>query len=494
MGATYFVLIDWNANDSFADAYEDVSTAVRHAHMPIKLRRGRDGRFAKPRIGSCEFALHDPDGDYTPSNTGSPISPNVKLGREVYIYARVDGQANQTLFKGYIDEIIPRQEVDQKVTIIRCNDTLGELEETEVSLAVQENQEAGTIVIGLLDAAVWESGKRSIEAFDEAVPWFWAYKQDAYSAIQSLMDSTLGLFYCDHAGQAVYESRHARLKDTLASGTIDSTTAARTVEYRLNRDDVVNRAEIVYVPRSEGGTATLWKQETSIYVPAGSAAYSYGTVDASLWVETSFSAPAVSVVSPVGTTDFLANSHTDQTGTDLTGDIAITVHEDRGQGALLKVVNSSGTPGYFVTLQVRGTPLEEEEPYLYTEQDETSQDDYRLRAKRLGGPFGVGKEVAKDLADYHIQTYADPLPDIMVNMLNVNDTVWDDMLQYEISDRLRVVYSPHSIDADYVVEGVDHDISEGYRVHRTKLVMSPANTVNYWILETHGLGTAVVGF
>jgi len=360
MPATYKVVVDWNDNDSFGDANEDITEDVKS----IRTRMGKEERFSAPSPSTLEIVVKNEDGKYAPKNTSGTLYGSLTDGHEIWIYAVLSGSTSD-IFRGYTDEYIPWGPLQGQETVLRCKGKDIRLRKPEISVGMLTNQQADEIAGTILDQANWPAGDRDLESFSvDTIPWRWIYKQNAWNAIQEVMADTLGLFYVDQGGTAVYESRHHRMKSPhdSALGTLSGDETPRPwVDYEYSPRYVRNVAEVPYTPR---GTATiediLWEIEDPISLPDGTA-IAYGTAYASKWIEAEFYGPAYSITTPVGSTDFLANSKSDGSGTDLTAVVTVSIHEDRGQGALLKAVNTSGTPGYFTILQLRGVLMEAED-------------------------------------------------------------------------------------------------------------------------------------
>jgi len=484
----YFILVDWNDDGDFGDANEDITADVKS----IRTFIGKEERFSAPNPSTLEILVKNENGKYSPKNSSGTLYGDLTDGHEVWVYVHKDASYHN-IFRGYTDEYIPRGPLQGQEAILRCKGKDIRLRKPEISVGMLTNQQADEIAGTILDQANWPAGDRNLESFaTDTISWPWVYKQNAWNAIQEVMADTLGLFYVDQGGTAVYESRHHRMKDPhdSALGTLSGDETPRPwVDYEYSPRYVRNVAEIPYTPR---GTATiediLWEIEDSITLPDGTL-IAYGTAYASKWIDAEFYGPAYSITTPAGTTDFLANSESDGSGTDLTPVVTVTVHEDRGQGALLKAVNTSGTPGYFTILQLRGVLMEAEDTQLYTARDSSSVDSRGVRMWRAPGKYTPGDEEAKDFANWIVGEYADVKEDIVVHLKNVNDTVLNRILTTRISDRLHVEYSPHGIDEDYFVEGIRHGIRENFAVHECELMMMPVHANVYWQIGVSELGT-----
>ena len=80
--AKWLVNIDWN-NDDFSDSNEDVTSDV----TGLTLEHFRDLASGHVEAAELELQLRNDDHKYSPPNTGSPLSGDLKPGRKVWVRA-----------------------------------------------------------------------------------------------------------------------------------------------------------------------------------------------------------------------------------------------------------------------------------------------------------------------------------------------------------------------------------------------------------------------
>ena len=96
-----------------------------------------------------------------------------------------------------------------------------------------------------------------------------------------------------------------------------------------------------------------------------------------------------------------------------------------------------------------------------------------------------------DQAQYLLKRYKDAvLRNRQLDILPERDpgNLWPKILGYDISDRITVRRTEASIDRDYFIEGVKHDINLAGRTWKTSWQLSEADSQSYWALQVAGLG------
>lgn len=99
------------------------------------------------------------------------------------------------------------------------------------------------------------------------------------------------------------------------------------------------------------------------------------------------------------------------------------------------------------------------------------------------------------LAAYVLNRYKDPLREVRELVLHPveesSDALWEHVLTRSQEDRIthhHVLPGGEEVEGDYHVQKIRHDIGPGKR-WRTTWTISPADTLEYWILGTSQLGT-----
>ena len=81
--AKWLVHVDWNDDGDFSDANEDVSSDV----LGLTLDHFRDLSSDHIEAARLELELKNDDHKYSPPNSASPLSGNLKPGRKLWVRA-----------------------------------------------------------------------------------------------------------------------------------------------------------------------------------------------------------------------------------------------------------------------------------------------------------------------------------------------------------------------------------------------------------------------
>lgn len=116
-----------------------------------------------------------------------------------------------------------------------------------------------------------------------------------------------------------------------------------------------------------------------------------------------------------------------------------------------------------------------------TANDLTSQAEYGIiDVGDIESPYVVDDAAAQDLADYLVEQLASPRsPMYGLELINRDATTMTQILQRDLQDRITVTDSLGGTSGDYLIEAIEHEITEGGKYHRCK-----------WVLSARGTGAA----
>lgn len=348
--------IDWD-EDSIFDANEASRlTAVSINRGRTRLLKDAGQGFESISTGSATITLRNQDGRFDGWNTGSPLYPNVNYGKDFKLRVRdLNTGTIYPLFRGTITNIVPVGYGDDAKVMIYASDGLELVRNYVARVAMQQNITPDAAIGKILDAINWPSKwGRNLDASSETIRYWWASgNKQAMSEIEDLALSFLGYFFINASGQARFIKR-SNVSSLVASFTQDMILKdiGNPQPYQLRR----NITRLKVHPRTAAATGVIWQLlgNTPSVATGGANALS-------LFANYTYSnaaAPAINVITPVATTDFLVNSQTDGLGTNLTASCTVAL-TDFGDTAKLVITNNSGTLGYITFLRVRGDAIYE---------------------------------------------------------------------------------------------------------------------------------------
>lgn len=349
------ISIDWDGDGIFESNESRYMTGIYIKRGRTRMLKVNGGGLESVSTGTATITLLNNDKRYDGWNEDSPLYPNVGYGKDVRIRVRpLDGSVIYPLMRGTITNIVPMGTKNKTVNIY-VNDGFEFLRNATARVSMQQSITPGDAIAMILDSAGWKSvWGRAIDTSVETIDYFWASgNKRALSVLEDLANSFLGYFFCDARGRARFMDR----------GTVGDLAMEYDQEellkdignpqpYEVKRD--VTRLKVH--PRTQAATGVLWQLlGTAPSIQSGSANAlplfaNYTYLNAPV--------PAVNVIDPVATTDFLVNSQADGGGTNLTGDCTVSF-ADFGDTAKLVITNNSGVSGFITKLQVRGDAIYE---------------------------------------------------------------------------------------------------------------------------------------
>ena len=254
-------------------------------------------------------------------------------------------------------------------------------------------------------------------------------------------------------------------------GTITGATWVRTVAnpsfaqmgWEDGKDGVENRMLVEFQRSVISSTVDVWNLDEADYTIQDSTVQ-FDASETKEFIARSSSYDVISGrVVPIATTDYLANTAADNTGTNITADLTVT-HEEifryEGRSVKIKVVWGS-TAGYLTLLKQRAVGHTYQNPMVIDDSDSTSITAYGERRKRIQALWLDREDTARTLAANRLARRKDPKTIIDATLVAANKLTLHHMIQRRLSDRIRVVYPDMGINEDFYLEGESWQFSEG---------------------------------
>ena len=513
---SYQLLVDWNNDGDFTDANDDITSDV----LNVSWERGRDYASqlqGKSIAGKLTATLVNTGGKYSPSNTSSALTGNILPGRTVRLLAGPDASfpysfpisfEDNIKWQGKLDRIMPAPAATGvKTASLTAFGTLGFLNQFEVQLASQTNRRTDQAVGDILDDVGWTvSADRDLDTGQTTISRFWIAKKKAIDALRLVEEAEAGFIKESKTGQIAFENRFHRLTETASTtsqATFSDASGATYSYMAISQADplstIVNHVEATARTFNTASLATLWTHPET-----GSASPTLAPGEAKTF-EAEFPNPdaannAMEVdawTTPAATTDILANTASDGTGTNLTSDITIAAAKTAERMAITLTNSATGSDVYLTKIQARGTAVSTKNPCTVRTIDTASQTAHGERKYVAQTQFIPTTSEAQDWCDYQISIYGSPIEILTMNINSSDDDNRFQALVRDISDRITVVASNDTqmgVNADFFIEHEKHVVSDGGAKHLTTWRLSPASGgySQFWVLGTSVLGTNTV--
>ena len=515
MTASYTLLVDWNDDGDFTDTHDDISGDT----LSILWERGRDyasallGRSISGRLWA---ELVNTSGKYSPSNTSSALSGSILPGRTVRVEAG-SGSFPYTFpiafndgvrWQGKLERIIPAPAtVGVKTCTLTAFGTLGYLNQFETQLASQTNRRTDQAVGDILDDVGWtEAADRDLDTGQTTISRFWTSGTKAIDALRLVEEAEAGFIKESKSGQVAFENRYHRLTQTASTtsqATFSDASGATHAYVSLSQEDplttIINHVEATARTFDTASVAVLWTHPET-----GAASPTLAPGEAKTF-EAEFPNPdaannAMEVdawTTPAATTDYLLNSASDGTGTNLTANVTVTQTKAAERMAITLTNSATGAAGYLTKLQARGTAVSTKNPCIVRAIDTGSQAIYGERKYVAKTPFIPTTSEAQDWCDYQMAIYGSPIEILTMTIPASTTSNIGQSLARDISDRITVTATTDAalgVNADYLIESEQHSVTNGGTEHVTAWKLSPASGgySSFWVLGTSVLGTSTV--
>jgi hypothetical protein len=496
--------------DLWADVRQDV---------PVKGGYGIRGNGPADRVaspGSLSFAL-----DNSKFNSGgvfgyySPDHASCRSGFAIGIAIRlvwVYGGITKYKWRGTLHSIKPTPNVLGGPWLTHCVavDWMDEASRTNVdSLAIQINKRSDELWTLLLASVPRPPAATVTGTGLDTYPYaFDNTREEGISVMeeaQRLAMSEAGYIYqigdTTQGGTVVFESRTDRaLKNTNLS-TLDNTM------YDLvtgrSRDDIINRFLVDIHPRRVDAAATtvlfdLTSTNAIIALGAGETKTIVAPYTDPAQRDTRVG--GTSMVAPVATTDYLLNSASDGSGSNLTASLAVTA-TFYANVAFLQLTNSGGTAGYVTKLQLRGKGIYDMQHVVFRQEDASSKTQFGAQACTYAMPYQSDPNVGDGAARHLLGLYKSQTTNTESVALSPNrsDALMQAARDREPGDRIGLAETQTglTVTTGFFIQAVDFEIAAG-NIAKVTWLLAPSSRVIYWLVGVVGASevgeTTIPGF
>jgi hypothetical protein len=451
--------------------------------------------------GHMTFALNNSErnsagklGYYSPENAN--CRSGFKLGIPVRLRFFENG-ATTYKFYGWLDSIEPvagKRGIRQ--TLCTATDFMNEAARYKpTGLATQVGLRSDQVMAALIAMVPRQpAGGTSYQVGDSTFPFAFdssqSESQPVLTEIQRVTQSEYGRSYVRGDGVFYFEKRTARLSPMIIASFDDTMLRLSSTQ---DRSQLLNRVKATLHPRRVDGvnTTVLVSSQSSMPVAAGA------TVKfVSRYTDPNNRAVRVGgkdMIAPVATTDYLMNSASDGSGTNLTANF--TVVAVYGANSVEYTISNGGAAGFITKLQARGRGLYDYDPFDAVRLDQSSIDTYGEIQLPLDMPYQSDSSVGESVGDYIVSTWSSPGSITMgMGIIATTPSARQTLLQMEPGVAISVRETVTGIFRTYFVHQVSLRLeSNSYLL--CDLLLQRAQIQTYWTLGTAGkseLGSTTV--
>ena len=473
LDAPLFALeIDWN-NDGLFDGTNEAP--FLHA---LSVTRGRpyyikkDGTgFERLSVGKLSGMFNNFDGRFNVENVSSPYYPYIPVGKEMRLRVRTPSEQRFAVFAGMVEDLVPDSKI-ASTAAITAEDGVRLLKQ-EGSIAVQTSIRTDEAIPLMLTDIGWPSRWGSdIDIGADVRDYWWLDRESVLEAIHDLADSELGSVWIGADGKLKFRSRYTSIP-IVASLTAGDFLLG-SIETPRPWEMVRNSLRVNVYPPVLETAVEVWKWQEIPLIAAGG----------SRTVFTPFTyngenVPVESLVAPVATTDYTANSLADGSGTNLTANFSVTVLDQFSGTAKLLIANNGGTGGYPTLMRLRANAITVPNQTFVEALDSTSIARYQRRTFEMAIRWFQSSEVAQGLTDFMVSFLSTPRLFVKATIRNNPD------LQFgiDLGEAVDLYLPDVGIDGVYRVAWLQHKSRDrGLRVFDTTILFEPFPDLSgaYW--------------
>lgn len=446
--------------------------------------------------GECQFALRN-DASVGAVGTYSPLHANVQSGWTVGTPLRVtltSGSLARVKHRGKVGMIDPEPGTYRKPrAFVTSYDGMRDLAEADVrEVTLQIGQSEDDLLTEICDALPSDAQPVTRD-FDTGVDTF-PYAFDdvgpglkALTLVKDVAVSAFALVAMKGDGTLMLQNRQSRA-NTASAFTFDDTMNGLFVP--ADKGNLYNRVRVTIRPKTIDAAATtvLWESSgTVLSVASGQ------TV--TLWVE--YRDPDESrtliggqslVNPPTATTDYLANSASDGSGSNLTGSIAITM-TDFASASKLEITNNAAVTAYFVDgsgdpfLRIKGKGVYDLGPQTF---EATSTQTYGIKPLPIELRYQSDASIAQSYATYVEAQYRSLQAQLgsISFLANSSADLMKHALSREPGDVITVTEAVTGVSAvDAVIQSISLEVLPSNKLSCT-WGLAPAAPFRAWILDS----------
>lgn len=233
----------------------------------IAIRRGRNILQDTYDAGQATVRILDPNGDFNPQNTSSPIYGYLQPARKIQISADYNG-TTYYLFSGYTADYRYSYPTGQQTAYVTITSFDGfKIMNTSAITTVagaSAGQDTGARVNAILDQISWPATMRDVDTGNTLCQADPATSRTALSALKTAEITEYGAFYCDVYGNAVFQNRAFTVASIGGTPTVFNQTGTgipyADIKFAFDDKLVYNSANIQNV----GGTVQTASDAASI--------------------------------------------------------------------------------------------------------------------------------------------------------------------------------------------------------------------------------------
>lgn len=429
-------------------------------------------------LSKAKITLDNIDKKYSPED----VSSNLEIGRKVRIQTTTTGPITTTMLIGVIVNVIVTQENNQHISQVFIEGIERELFFVEVLIAPQVDVLPNT-VMALIMAEVG-----GLTFLGDTGQTRFAYMADnwnegilAIEGIREAVDADRGSYYSQRNAALRYRRRRFNTTNDTSQHTFNDDMI--DIDYSYGHD-TVSTVKVTCIPRKQLAAGTIiWTVFNAQRILTGISR----RIIATFRDDQENPCGAIVIVTPVATTDYVANTKKDGTGTNVTAFVTVALTSSDFSAATLTVTSTYPETVYMQPgMQLRGTPIYGGVPITVEQTDATAEAAYGKNILHLNLSPVDSIDDANEVAQYELGRRKNPIGNIGSILLDAQDHPIQ-IARRTMRDRITITETQTDHSDDYFIIGEEHEITLGGAQHQTRWYLEPASISDYWLMDSSKL-------
>jgi hypothetical protein len=470
--------VDWERNGFFSgrnEARRLDSFTIRRGRRHY-IRTNGDG-FEQEDTGTLTVKIADPEMEYVPYNTSSPLYGKLQSNRRMNFTALTPDNVKSNVFTGIISGITPTNGVIPRVTLDAVDGwELLRGRKSNITVELREDVFADEIIPIILGRAGWpEEWGTDLNAGLDVQPYWWVNRQSAADAIFDVIHSELGRACIKADGKLWFKNRYYMEEpmETLTDADYIYDSLDVMSPWQIQR----NLVTVVVRPRKMLDEETLWTLPQVVPINNGQSYEFFPDL-----IYNGEVVPAKEIGDPVPD----ANTLEDGSGTDISSGITV-VREALGNSIKLTVRNLSGQNGFLRALPVLGKPIVNESQVPLQKSNVGERED--ILDFRLDVPWIQNIQRADGFKDFLLEFLSAPKNYVSLT-LKPNQN-----LQYklDLGRTVRLTSEILGCDSTFSIAHIEHKYEKKRNYTMTTLLLEPVPDVgSYWRFGISAFGFTTI--
>ena len=463
---------------------------IAHLVQEYSITRGRSSELDRPAAGQATLIVDSPSAIFSPINSSGSLSGSLLPGREMQLswsFLPDSGAASRFYrFTGKLKSISAEPDINGKRSVVLTFvDDFNEMQRKETRSTLYQSVQSGCLAASLLDDAGFFSTCRAIDDGQDNYRWAYFERRKLDEVLVDIERTEYGFMYVRGDGAFVFHNRHYRASGSVSASFSDSMAGMR---YYRSDDDLATVAEVTYLPKVQKANTTVWTLQDPLSIPAGTAASFFGNyldpTTCRLCAALGVASPVIGSITAPGASFYSASVAS--SGSSLNTNISASFVAF-AESFKYAASNSGSLTAWLTGMTITGCPLVTYEQSTQRAADFTACQLYGERTMTYGGQNLINtSDKARDFAQFLVNRFRDPanLDDVVIQVRNKNDTLWEQILRRDLDDRIALTNS------DIVLSGVDFFI--GKLNERWTALTNPLLDVEWEVEKASSQGQFIV--